>query len=57
MLSWDDFNKEETQKTPVAEPAKAQVAMQQSAVVQKDATTTAKAPPVSTGSIDDVSDA
>ena len=57
MLSWDDFNKEETQKTPVAEPAKAQVAMQQSAVVQKDATTTAKAPPVSTGSIDDVSEA
>ena len=57
MLSWDDFNKEEPQNTPVAEPAKAQVAMQQSAVVQKDATTTAKAPPVSTGSIDDVSEA
>ena len=57
MLSWDDFNTEETQKTPVAEPAKAQVAMQQSAVVQKDATTTVKAPLVSTGSIDDVSEA
>ena len=37
MLSWDDFNSEETQKTPVAEPAKAQVAMQQSAVVNDDA--------------------
>ena len=57
MLSWDDFNKEETQKTPVAEPAKAQAAMQQSAVVQKDATTSVKAPPVSAGSIDDVSEA
>ena len=34
MLSWDDFNSEETQKTPVAEPA--QVAMQQSAVVNND---------------------
>ena len=57
MLSWDDFNTEETQKTPEAEPAKAQVAMQQSAVVQKDAATSVKAPPVSTGSIDDVSEA
>ena len=57
MLSWDDFNTEETQKTPVAEPAKAQVAMQQSAVVQKDTATSVKAPPVSTGSIDDVSEA
>ena len=57
MLSWDDFNTEETQKTPIAEPAKAQVAMQQSAVVQKDAATSVKAPPVSTGSIDDVSEA
>ena len=57
MLSWDDFNTEETQKTPVAEPAKAQVAMQQSAVVQKDTATSMKAPPVSTGSIDDVSEA
>ena len=57
MLSWDDFNTEETQKTPKAEPAKAQVAMQQSAVVQKDTATSVKAPPVSTGSIDDVSEA
>ncbi len=57
MLSWDDFNTEETQKTPEAEPAKAQVAMQQSAVVQKDTATSMKAPPVSTGSIDDVSEA
>ena len=57
MLSWDDFNTEETQKTPVAEPAKAQVAMQQSAVVQDDAAISEKAPPVSTGSIDDVSEA
>ena len=57
MLSWDDFNTEETQKTPVAEPAKAQVATQQSAVVQKDTEISVKAPPVSTGSIDDVSEA
>ena len=57
MLSWDDFNTEETQKTPVAEPAKAQVATQQSAVVQKDAAISVKAPPVSAGSIDDVSEA
>ena len=57
MLSWDDFNTEETQKTPEAEPAKAQVAMQQSAVVQKDTATSVKAPPVSTGLIDDVSEA
>ena len=57
MLSWDDFNSEETQKTPVAEPAKAQVAMQQSAVVNDDAVTPAKNPPISTGSIDDVSEA
>ena len=57
MLSWDDFNTEETQKMPVAEPAKAQVATQQSAVVQKDAATSVKTPPVSTGSIDDVSEA
>ena len=57
MLSWDDFNTEETQKTPEAEPAKAQVAMQQSAVVQKDTEISVKAPPVSTGSIDDVSEA
>ena len=57
MLSWDDFNSEETQKTPVAEPAKAQVAMQQTAVVNDDALTPAKNPPISTGSINDVSEA
>ena len=57
MLSWDDFNSEETQKTPVAEPAKAQVATQQSAVVNDDAVTPAKNPPISTGSINDVSEA
>ena len=57
MLSWDDFNSEETQKTPVAEPAKAQVAMQQTAVVNDDAVTPAKNPPISTGSINDVSEA
>ena len=57
MLSWDDFNSEETQKTPVAEPAKAQVTMQQTAVVNDDALPPAKNPPISTGSIDDVSEA
>ncbi len=57
MLSWDDFNSEETQKTPVAEPAKAQVATQQSAVVNNNAVTPAKNPPISTGSINDVSEA
>ena len=57
MLSWDDFNSEETQKTPEAEPAKAQVAMQQTAVVNDDAVTPAKNPPISTGSINDVSEA
>ena len=57
MLSWDDFNSEETQKTPVAEPAKAQVAMQQSAVENDDAVTPAKNPPISSGSINDVSEA
>ena len=57
MLSWDDFNSEETQKTPVAEPATAQVAMQQTAVVNDDAVTPAKNPPISTGSINDVSEA
>ena len=57
MLSWDDFNSEETQKTPVAEPAKAQVAMQQTSVVNDDAVTPAKKPPVSTGSFNDVSEA
>jgi len=57
MLSWDDFNSEETQKTPVAEPAKSQAAMQQTAVVNDDAVTPAKNPPISTGSINDVSEA
>ena len=57
MLSWVDFNSEETQKTPVAEPAKAQVATQQTAVVNNNAVTPAKNPPISTGSIDDVSEA
>ena len=57
MLSWDDFNSEETQKTPVAEPAKAQVATQQSAVVNSDVVTPAKNSPISTGSINDVSEA
>ena len=57
MLSWDDFNSEETQKTPVAEPVKAQVGMQQSAVVNDDALTPAKNPPTSTGTINDVSEA
>ena len=57
MLSWDDFNSEETQKTPVAEPAKAQVAMQQTAVVNDDAVTQAKNPPISTSAINDVSEA
>ena len=57
MLSWDDFNSEETQKTPVAEPAKAQVVTQQSAVVNNDAITPAKNSPISTGSINDVSEA
>ena len=55
MLSWDDFNSEETQKTPVAEPA--QVAMQQSAVVNNDTVNPKKTPPISTGSINDVSEA
>ena len=57
MLSWDDFNSEEMQKTPLAEPAKAQVTTQQTAVVNDDAVTPAKNPPISTGSINDVSEA
>ena len=57
MLSWDDFNSEEIQKTPVAEPAKTQVTTQQSAVVNNDAVTPAKNLPISTGSINDVSEA
>ena len=55
MLSWDDFNSEETQKTPAAEPA--QAAIPQTAVVNNDAVTPAKNPPISTGSINDVSEA
>ena len=57
MLSWDDFNSEETKKTPVVEPAKAQVAMQQSEAVNDDAVIPAKNPTISTGSINDVSEA
>ena len=57
MLTWDDFNSEETQKTPVAEPAKVEAAMQQSTVVKDDAITPSSKPPVSTGSINDVSEA
>jgi len=57
MLTWDDFNSEEKQKTPVAEPAKAQVAMQQTAVVEEEAVTLATKPSVNTGSINDVSEA
>lgn len=57
MLTWDDFNSDETQKTPVAEPAKVEAAMQQSTVVKDDAITPSSKPPVSTGSINDVSEA
>jgi len=57
MLTWDDFNSEETRKTSVAEPSKAEVAMQQTAVVKDDAVTLESKPPVSTGSINDVSEA
>ena len=57
MLTWDDFNSEETQKTPVAEPAKVEAAMQQSTVVKDDAITPSSKPPVSSGSINDVSEA
>ena len=55
MLSWDDFNSEETQKTPIAESAKVQAAMQETAVV-KDAAGASNAP-ISTGSINDVTEA
>ena len=55
MLTWDDFNSEETQKTPVSEPVKVEAAMQQSTVVKDDAITPSSKPPVSTGSINDVS--
>ncbi len=57
MLTWDDFNSEETQKTPVSEPVKVEAAMQQSTVVKDDAITPSSKPPVSTGSINDVSEA
>ena len=57
MLTWDDFNSEETQKTPVAEPAKVEAAMQQSKVVKDDAITPTSKQPVNTDSINDVSEA
>ena len=57
MLTWDDFNSEETQKTPVAEPAKVEAAMQQSKVVKDDAITPTSKQPVNTDSINDVSKA
>ena len=57
MLSWDDFNSEETQKTSIAEPAKAQAAMQETAVAKNDAGALAPNAPISTGSINDVTEA
>ncbi len=57
MLTWDDFNSEETQKTPVAEPAKVEAAMQQSKVVKDDAITPTSKQPVNTDLINDVSEA
>ena len=57
MLSWDDFNSEETQKTSIAEPAKAQAAMQETAVAKNDAGAPAPNAPISTGSINDVTEA
>tara|TARA_B100001057_G_scaffold60677_1_gene53867 strand:- start:15536 stop:16774 length:1239 start_codon:yes stop_codon:yes gene_type:complete len=57
MLSWDDFNSEEKQKTPIAEPAKAQTAMQETAVVKNDVGAPAPNAPISTGSINDVTEA
>ena len=57
MLSWDDFNSEETQKTPIAEQAKVQAAMQETAVAKKDAGAPASNAPISTGSINDVTEA
>ena len=51
MLSWDDFNSEETQKTPIAEPAKVQAAMQENAVAKDDAEAPTSNAPISTGSI------
>ena len=57
MLSWDDFNSEETQKTPIAEPAKVQAAMQETEVAKNDAGAPASNAPISTGSINDVTEA
>jgi ribonucleoside-diphosphate reductase beta chain len=57
MLSWDDFNSEETQKTPIAEPAKVQAAMQETAVAKNDAEAPASNATISTGSINDVTEA
>ena len=57
MLSWDDFNSEETQKTPIAEPAKVQAAMQENAVAKDDAEAPTSNAPISTGSINDVTEA
>ena len=57
MLSWDDFNSEETQKTSIAEPAKAQAAMQETAVAKNDVGAPASNAPISTGSISDVTEA
>ena len=57
MLTWDDFNSEETQKTPVAEPAKVEAAMQQSKVVKDDAITPTSKQPVNTDLINEVSEA
>ena len=57
MLSWDDFNSEETQKTSIAESAKVQAAMQETAVAKNDAGAPAPNAPISTGSINDVTEA
>jgi ribonucleoside-diphosphate reductase beta chain len=57
MLSWDDFNSEETQKTSIAEPAKAQAAIQETVVAKNDAGAPAPNAPISTGSINDVTEA
>ena len=57
MLSWDDFNSEETQKTPIAESAKVQAAMQETAVVKDAAGASTSNAQISTGSINDVTEA
>ena len=57
MLSWDDFNSEETQKTPIAESAKVQAAMQETTVIKDAAGAPASNAPISTGSINDVTEA